>query len=107
MRPRVQRGSSWSVNWLTRTASRGGRVKRYPPMERQVAWPSSITSSLVSWVIRLTSIPNSRTSAPPTRRSKGMASSVRHRSSCWIWSFSASSLAGSWRGGSSCAHPRP
>jgi hypothetical protein len=32
-------------------------------------------------VILLTSIPKSKTSAPPTRRSKGMASSVSQRSS--------------------------
>jgi hypothetical protein len=41
-------------------------------MTSQVAWLSSITSSLVSWVILLTSIPKSKTSAPPTRRSNGI-----------------------------------
>ena len=40
-------------------------------MASQVARLSSITSSLVSWVILLTSIPKSKTSAPPTRRSNG------------------------------------
>ncbi len=44
-------------------------------MARQVAWSSSITSFLVSCVTRLTSIPDSKTSAPPTRRSSGMVSS--------------------------------
>ena len=69
-RPRVHRGSSWSRSWRTRSASRGGSMRRCPSMARQVAWPSSITSSLVSCVIRLTSIPNSKPSAPPTRRSR-------------------------------------
>ena len=34
-------------------------------MASQVARLSSVTSSLVSWVILLTSIPKSKTSAPP------------------------------------------